>query len=320
MFWPMDENHWARRSLLDPENIAAKQKALLARARIEGRGVFVDLLSDREVWACLSPGIQDLAIQEIRQRLGSQFEYIDTCIYKCGQHSHRIASFQHGRSSLIFHLIPGGEVRLSFEDALEQVEMPATFEVKPFLMARFPVTQAQWVAQGYYNSSHFEDPDRPMESVSWEDCKDWLEFVGDGLRLPFEEEWEFANRAGSTDKFFWGGSIDGQYCWYYRNCRAGLASSLMRTQKLEEHWQSRAWNAFGLIDTLGNVQEWIEDPGVAIPIKSDGTPFHELTEDQSFCRGGDFGSYARYCRSASRSSYIKDMSVSRIGFRVARSL
>lgn len=313
----MDQNNWARRALLDPENLAAKQKALLSQARIEGPSVFVDLLSDREVWQSLSPAIQDLAIQEIRRRLQPDFKLIDTAVYKCGRSSHRIASFLHDSSDIVFHLIPGGSVGMAYEAELRPPLPLQMRPIKPFLLGRFPVTQAQWTAQGHYNSSHFEDPDRPMESVSWTDCKEWLDFVGDGLRLPSEEEWDYGSRAGATDKFFWGGSIDGQYCWYYRNCRAGLASSQMRTQPVNDHWQAKAWNAFGLVDSLGNVQEWCGESEDTIET---GGRNLGLSEEKAICRGGDFGSYARYCRSASRTSHRKDMSVSRIGFRVARSL
>lgn len=311
----MDQDYWARRALLDPENIAAKQNALLARARIEGPGVFRDFLSDRQIWTNLAPGIQDLVIGDIREQLSPRFKHLSTDSYKCGRYAHRIASFVHVKSGMLFHLLPGGSITMSYEDESKPQPLK-TLNVKPFLLGRYPVTQRQWTAQGHYNSSHFEDPQRPMESVSWTDCQEWLSSFEDGLRLPTEEEWEFACRAGSRDKFFWGGSIDGQRCWYYRNCRAGLASSEMRTQKVSEHWESKAWNAFGLIDTLGNVQEWVTQPRPA----EEDRHAQAISQEQAVCRGGDFASYARYCRSASRKIYGTDVRLSSIGFRVAWSL
>ena len=77
---------------------------------------------------------------------------------------------------------------------------------RDFRMGRFPVTQAQWEAVTGENPSEFKGADRPVEMVSWDDCRAFLETLnatpaakasGLAFRLPTEEEWETACRAGA---------------------------------------------------------------------------------------------------------------------------
>ena len=79
-----------------------------------------------------------------------------------------------------------------------------------FLMGKYEVTQAQWEAVMGENPSYFKGADHPVENVSWDDCQAFLEKLNahpaaraSGLvfRLPTEEEWETACRAGSTNAY-----------------------------------------------------------------------------------------------------------------------
>ena len=71
-----------------------------------------------------------------------------------------------------------------------------------------------------------------------------------GYRLPTEAEWEYACRAGSTTRWFWGdesSQADG-YAWYFDDA-ADIPHTVGGKKK----------NAFGLYDMLGNVAEWVND-------------------------------------------------------------
>jgi formylglycine-generating enzyme required for sulfatase activity len=145
-----------------------------------------------------------------------------------------------------------------------------------FYMAKFETTQAQWLAIMGSNPSRFRDkgygPEtddftRPVDSVSWNDIRapttgflDKLNAATEGkrpagmvFRLPTEAEWEYANFAGATTRFYWGDDPNyseiNDYAWYHGN--GGETTHGTGELKLP--------NAFGLYNISGNVSEWCED-------------------------------------------------------------
>jgi formylglycine-generating enzyme required for sulfatase activity len=74
------------------------------------------------------------------------------------------------------------------------------------------------------------------------------DFQKNGFRLPTEAEWEYAARAGTTTKYYWGDTIDTSYCWYIEN-------SANRTRPVG----LKLPNAWGLYDMLGNITMWVND-------------------------------------------------------------
>ena len=93
-----------------------------------------------------------------------------------------------------------------------------------------------------------------MVCVSWNDANafcDWLsEKEGKKYTLPTEAQWEYACRAGSSTKFFFGDDDRelGQYAWYNANSKG----------KPHPVGQKKP-NAWGLYDLEGNVSEWTAD-------------------------------------------------------------
>ena len=81
---------------------------------------------------------------------------------------------------------------------------------QPFLIGKYPVTQAQWRAVMGSNPSYFQSDNLPVENVSWDDAQSFCvkvrEKTGHTVCLPTEAQWEYACRAGTSTPFsFWAG-------------------------------------------------------------------------------------------------------------------
>ncbi len=169
---------------------------------------------------------------------------------------------------------------------------------KAFKMGRFPVTQAQWEAVMGWNPSQCKGADRPVENVSWVNCRNFLTRLnalpaikasGLTFRLPTKEEWEFACRAGSAGdycKLADGTEIDaktlGEVAWFDGN--SGDETHPVGQKKP---------NAFGLYDMHGNVCEWTSTEDVDerhVYWFACGGCWFDLAED---C-GSSGGTQARY--------------------------
>lgn len=135
-----------------------------------------------------------------------------------------------------------------------------------FYLGKYEVTQEQYEAVMGVNPSQFVRAKNPVEHVSWDDAHvfiDAMNQLGQGtFRLPSESEWEYAARAGTTTRFFFGDSICNvtgtvcpeldAYAWWGGN-NPGNPQPV--GQKLPSPW--------GLYDIYGNVYEWVEDDYVS---------------------------------------------------------
>lgn len=132
------------------------------------------------------------------------------------------------------------------------------------------------VAPGNWLTPEYAPGDfHPVMCVSWDDAyayMNWLsQQTGKKYRLPTEAEWEYAGRAGSTTKYFFGDD-DKDLCQYANTFdKSGLRAFVRDKayQPKEMACDDNAEytsivgmykpNAFGLYDMIGNVSEWVED-------------------------------------------------------------
>jgi formylglycine-generating enzyme required for sulfatase activity len=215
-------------------------------------------------------------------------------------------------------LIPAGEFKMgsdnSEKDAPNDEKPQHRVRItKPFYMGKYLVTQEQWEVIMGGNPSHFPGPKNPVEQVSWEDCREFVErlnrkVTGGKFALPTEAQWEYACRAGSTTKYFYGDEESGldKYAWYSVN-------SGNKTHPVGE----KTPNAWGLYDMTGNVCEWCAD------WYDDGYYAHSPTDDprgpdtgsHRVLRGGGWNLPAGFFRSAGRFNFSPGLRLI-LGFRV----
>jgi formylglycine-generating enzyme required for sulfatase activity len=184
---------------------------------------------------------------------------------------------------------------------------------KPFYMGKYEVTQAQWQRVMGNNPSPVKGSDKlPVETVSWDDCQDFLKKVnamGPGVfRLPTEAEWEYACRAGTTTRFYSGdddGGLDA-IAWHGRN-----------SGKKPHEVGGKAANPFGLYDMSGNVWEWCSDWFAPYANAGETDPTGPGAGTYRVLRGGSWGYAPQGCRSAQRLWSLPNSRNDAAGFRVA---
>ena len=189
---------------------------------------------------------------------------------------------------------------------------------KSFQMGKFEVTQAQWQAIMSSNPSFFKGADLPVEEVSWDDIQQFLTRLNgrnDGYRyrLPTEAEWEYAARAGSTDKYA-GGVLD-QIAWYGDN-----SSSWEHSSSTTHPVGGKKPNAWGLYDMLGNVWEWCQDRYSSGYYSSSpvADPHGPSSGVYRVLRGGSWYNFTWQLRVSFRAVNTPDYLFSTYGFRCVR--
>jgi len=189
---------------------------------------------------------------------------------------------------------------------------------RPFYIGRYEVTQEQWLSVMDSNPSVFIRHNNPVESVTWDDCQEFLEKAGGGLRLPTEAEWEYACRAGTTTDYSFGDdtALLGDYAWFWDNTGGFLKTPSPRPVG------GKLSNAWGLYDMHGNVQEWCSDWYGEYLADSVIDPQGPASGDRRVVRGGDWSAiHALVLRSTRRGTLSPGRADDRCtGFRVARTI
>ncbi len=209
----------------------------------------------------------------------------------------------------------------SSEDPQHSVSVPG------FWMGKYELTKAQWTAvmgTTPWNGQIYvlNDPDSPAVYVSWNDAQSFITtlngLTGLTFRLPSEAEWEYACRAGTTTRFYWGDdpsyTVGNAYCWWRYN-------AYDVNERYAHIVGLKTENAFGLYDMSGNAWEWCEDDWHSnyTGAPTDGSAWVDSPRGSyRVRRGGCWHHDGYYCRSAGRNYGYPSDAYNNIGFRLAR--
>jgi formylglycine-generating enzyme required for sulfatase activity len=233
-----------------------------------------------------------------------------------------------------------------------------TVRLATLAMVRFPITQAQWAAvaglePGLKTAPGSFKPDGlwevygqpgclPVDSVSWNDCQEWLArlnrwlaerwaetgLAGEvpELRLPGEGEWEVACRAESETPFHFGDTLDPSWANYNHTYGFGAGRKIetypQRPLAIGSHGLV---NRLGLAEMHGQMFEWCGDLWHPSPLGGplDGSPWEDPDPspeaapraDNRLLRGGSCFTDPHFCRAALRLGSLPVSAVTLNGLR-----
>jgi len=233
---------------------------------------------------------------------------------------------------------------------------------KPFWMGVTEITNAQYETfdpshDTRYLEEHGKDhatpgyianhPDQPVARVSWNEAQKFCQWLsqksGKTVKLPTEAQWEWAARAGSGEKFFFGpweadfspyaNLADSDRRFLYSMWEAGSTihkrnpypeNSVypLRDNRFKDSWfivdyvaQSKP-SPWGLYDIIGNVSEWTRSDYKPYPYKDDDGRNAEEPNGQKVARGGSWHDRPKVTGSSPRYPYEAYQKVHNVGFRI----
>ncbi len=233
---------------------------------------------------------------------------------------------------------PSKEIEPQSDDN-ERPQHPVSI-AKPFEIGRYEVTFDEYQVFAYLiegdggcADQHAIQPpsdeawgrgNRPVINVSWEDAVCYAQWLsrrtGKSYRLPSEAEWEYAARAGTATRYWWGDDMDSSkaVCW---SCDAEFEGKQDGKKTAEAGDPAIPSNPWGLQHTSGNVWEWVQD---CWRDTYEGAPDEGSVGEagcasgQRVLRGGSWDDLPDYVRSATRDDGSPDVRNFYTGFRLAR--
>ena len=203
-----------------------------------------------------------------------------------------------------------------------------------YYIGQTEVTQALWTAVMGSNPSSYKGDNRPVETVSWNDCQKFItelnSLTGQNFRLPTEAEWEYAARGGKNSQGYqYSGSNNlNEVAWYWKNSGDKYLSGTDKNWNLDKIKRNKSQthdvatkrpNELGIYDMSGNVWEWCQDRYGSYSSDAQTNPTGPTSGSRLVNRGGSWYSNARLCRSSNRDNYAPGSTDKYLGLRLVLS-
>lgn len=199
-------------------------------------------------------------------------------------------------------------------DALDDEKPTHNVTLSGYYIGRTEVTQELWQAVMGSNPSRIKGASKPVEYVSWNDCKTFLSklnsITGKNFRMPTEAEWEFAARGGTKSKGYKysGSNTLGNVAWYTDNSGSTTHEVGVKSP-----------NELGVYDMSGNVREWCSDWYGNYSSSSQTNPTGASSGSRRVSRGGSWFDSASFCRLSVRCYGTPDCRNAELGLRLCLS-
>ena len=233
--------------------------------------------------------------------------------------------------------IPAGTVTISYKfsqgvvnHVLQYRTEQRLFEVEPFHIAKYPVTNAQYQLfvnspRGYLNpgwwdyssyarewrkqhaqtsAPYFRGDEHPCNHVSWYDAMAFCRWLADEtqllIRLPTEQQWQRAGQ-GDDDRIYpWGNDYDIGRC---------NGDNVIRRTTPVMHYSTGS-SPYEVYDMVGNVEEW------CLTEYESGSNDDLSTNSMRVYRGGSFNLGQNGLRLDERGGALPDYEIGLVGFRI----
>jgi formylglycine-generating enzyme required for sulfatase activity len=221
--------------------------------------------------------------------------------------------------------IPGGSFTMGQAKGDPSAAPQHTVTVRAFVIGQYPVTVGEWKACVAGGGCSFmprmtnADYRTPVHNVSWDDAQQYILWLsrstGEKYRLPTEAEWEYAARAHTSTRYWWGDTMGTMLA----NCSDCGGRQDARTPLPVGSFKP---NPFGVHDMHGGVAQWVADCWFP---NYQGAPTDAGARDQKNCqkrvlRGGSFRTDRETITASARGNYDSSVRYIAHGFRVARDL
>lgn len=235
----------------------------------------------------------------------------------------KLGKFGQGPAMVI---VPSGRFNMGDRNSSKTSPVRRVRFKQPFAISQYEVTFADF---DKYSKATGTKPlkdkrwgrgSRPAINVSWQQAQDYVNWLskttGREYRLPSESEWEYIARAKTKTDYWWGNkSAKGK-----ANCRRGCDSeysSLFLTKTAPVG--SYKANPFKVYDTIGNVNEWVQDcyQDHYLGAPKNGMAVSGANCKQRSVRGGSIKSSADKLAAHRRDKRDPSRGYSDVGFRVA---